>query len=398
MSDRLDVLATLKQLIRLPSVNPMGRDVAGAPYFEYQVTDFLERFFDELGVPWHRQPTTPQRDNIVACLEGNSDAVLAFEVHQDTVPVDGMTIDPWEPTLREGRIYGRGACDDKGPMACMLTAFAQLAQQRPAGMPTIVMACTVNEENGFTGASALAQLWAQGKDPVVPRTPDTMIVAEPTSLNVVVAHKGVVRWRIRTGGQAAHSSCPELGENAIYHMGHVIGACQQYAQSLALEPHHPLLGPATLNLGTIQGGICVNAVPDQCTVELDRRLLPQEDPYRAREAAMDWLERHVPAETAKRIEHEAPFLISHGLSDQDTDQWARSVQQRVSDAGIASERIGVAYATDAPFFAQLGIAAVVFGPGSINQAHTADEWISVDQLHKAVDVYYRLAAEAGSTT
>ncbi len=394
MAGHSDVIATLEALIRIPSVNPMGRDVRGQQYFEHQLTDFLQQFFEQLEVPWHRQRVAPLRDNIVARLDGSqeNDKILVFEVHQDTVPVDGMTIDPWTPILRDGRLYGRGACDDKGPMACMLTAFARLANERPNGMPTIVMACTVNEENGFTGASELAQQWAGGGAPLVGQIPDAMIVAEPTALDVVVAHKGVLRWRCHTSGRAAHSSCPEQGENAIYHMGHVITQCQQYAAALADDPPHPLLGAATISLGTIRGGICVNAVPDQCTIELDRRLLPHEDPQNAYQAAVDWLTQHLPKTTVERVTHEAPFLASHGLSEQASSELAHRTQQVARAIGVKSNQIGVPYGTDAPFFAKLGIPTVIFGPGSINQAHTADEWVSVDELHQAVDAYHALAA------
>lgn len=155
MSITPDVVALLQQLIRIPSVNPMGRDVHGEPYFEHRLTDFLQQFFQQLEVAWHRQTIAPLRDNIVARVEGSTGdadraALLVLEVHQDTVPADGMTIDPWQATVRDGRVYGRGACDVKGPMACMLTAFARLVQQRPVDMPTVIMACSVNEEDGFS--------------------------------------------------------------------------------------------------------------------------------------------------------------------------------------------------------------------------------------------------------
>ena len=394
MTDSLDVVGTLVQLVRLPSVNPMGRDVAGEPYFEHRVTDYLQGFFEQLGVPWHRQTVAPLRDNIVAVLAGEgSERMLGFAVHQDTVPVDGMTIAPWEPSIRSGRLYGRGACDDKGPMACMLTAFARLTRRRPRGLPTIVMACTVNEEYGFTGAAELARSWGNGEIPLLDRVPDAMIVAEPTSLNVVTAHKGVVRWRAHTIGRAAHGACPEQGENAIYHMGRLIVACQEYADVLRREPEHPLLGRPTINLGTITGGVCVNVVPDQCTIELDRRLLPHEDPHRAHRAAVDWLaDRMISNDVSGRVRHDSPYLTSHGLSEQSASALALQVQEIAQAAGIDSAQVGVPYATDAPWFARLGIPTVVFGPGSISQAHTVDEWVPLDELHQATDVFHAWAA------
>jgi acetylornithine deacetylase len=393
MTAATEVTSTLQQLIRIPSVNPMGRPVAGEIYYEARLTDFLQGFFERLGTPWHRQPVAPQRDNIVARLDGNRpDRAVVFEVHQDTVPADGMTVDPWEPKIRDGRLYGRGACDNKGPMACMLTAFARLAERRPAEMPTVIMACTVNEENGFTGAERLARLWSAGDDPLLERLPDAMVVAEPTSFNVVVTHKGVVRWRCHTTGRAVHSSCPEQGENAIYHMQHVIAACERYDGHLASASADELLGRPTINLGTIEGGICVNAVPDRCTIELDRRLLPDEAPQEARQAAIDWFGDHLPSHLQGRVKHDPSFLACHGLENQIGGVWAEHVKAAARSADVESQQVGVAYATDAPFFARLGIPTVVFGPGSIEQAHTADEWISVSALYTGVEAYYRLAA------
>src|SRR5262245_46067176 len=162
-----DLVRTLSDLVSIPSVNPMGRPLSGPEFFEYRVTDYLEQLFRRLGLAYQRQTVEPKRDNIVARLDGDvplseGGSLILFEAHQDTVPVDGMTIEPWTPTVRDGRIYGRGACDIKGGMAAMIGAIARLADERPKGRPTIVLACTVNEEHGFTGATALAKIGAAG--------------------------------------------------------------------------------------------------------------------------------------------------------------------------------------------------------------------------------------------
>ncbi len=396
MNYSADVVSILQDLIRLPSVNPMGRDVLGEPYFEHRVTDYLQRSFERLGIPWHRQSIAPWRDNIVACVEGdavrgNAIPILVWEVHQDTVPVDGMTIDPWVPALREGRVYGRGSCDVKGGMACMLAALARLVRERPAGRPTIILACTVNEENGFTGARQLSELWGAGDCPLLSRLPRGVIVAEPTGLNVVVAHKGVVRWSCHVRGRSAHSSQPQEGDNAIYRAGHVITALEQYAAALMSHSADRQLGVPTINVGTIHGGICVNAVPDLCSLEIDRRLLPEEDPHGAREDVAQWLTERLPSHITDHVDHDAPFLINHGLRDQSATELARRLQRLARNMGSAAELVAVPYGTDAPFFAQLGIPTVVFGPGSIAQAHTADEWVAIDQLERATEIYYRSA-------
>ena len=393
----LDVVETLCDLVRLPSVNPMGRDVSGDEYFEYQVTDYLQRLFERLGWPWRRQPIEARRDNIVARVDGDvppeqGGAILMFEAHQDTVPVDGMTIPPWTPEIRDGRVYGRGACDIKGGMACMLTALSRLAEERPAGRPTIVMACSVNEEHGFGGAPRMRELWQSGSG-FLPRAPDAVIVAEPTSLDVVVAHKGAVRWRCHARGRAAHSSAPQSGDNAFYRMARVLGALERYARDVAPTlGQHPLVGQPSLSVGLISGGVSVNTVPDRCTIEIDRRVLPGEDPRAAFQHVVEYVSGEL--RNDPQVEHEPPYLISSGLSDELSRPFAARLSEMIRHSGGSGRCLGVPYGTDAPAFAGAGIPTVVFGPGSIAQAHTADEWIAIEQLHGATEILYRFASQA----
>jgi acetylornithine deacetylase ArgE len=391
----LDLVQTLSELVAIPSVNPMGRPLDGPEFYEERVTDYLQSLFERLGLPWQRQSVQPRRENIVARLDGAVGEVVMLEAHQDTVPVDGMTIDPWKPQVRDGRLYGRGACDIKGGMTAMLGALARLAEERPSNRPTVIMACTVNEEHGYSGASELPKLWAEGADSIVPRRPDVAIVAEPTDLQVVVAHKGAVRWRCRTHGLAAHSSQPARGKNAIYGMAPVLLALERYAGRVGnMVPEHPLCGQATLSVGTIQGGLSVNTVPDTCTIEIDRRLLPGEDARAVYEQVLAYLRDAVKSDY--EVEHEHPYLLGMALADTHNGALAdrlTTVLRRVLGRG---EKIGVPYGTNASRIAPAGVPTVVFGPGSINQAHTADEWLSLDELSKASEALYAFLANAGA--
>lgn len=391
----LDVVQTLSDLVAIPSVNPMGRPITGPEFLEHRLTDHLQQLFESLGLPWIRQPIEPQRENIIARLDGpvspeRGGKILMLEAHQDTVPTDGMTIDPFKPEIHEGRIYGRGACDIKGGMAAMLTAVSRLAQQRPAGMPTIVMACTVNEEHGYSGANQLAELW-QGNDPFLPRRPDAAVVAEPTNLNVVVAHKGAVRWRCHTRGRAAHSSQPHLGDNALYKMARVLLALEAYQREVAPTlGKHPLCGHATLSVGMIRGGLSVNTVPDTCTIEIDRRVIPGENPDEAFRGVVDFVAGH--EAVAFPVEHEEPWMKGASLGDEHNGPLAQrlsAVARRLAHRGNC---IGVPFGTDAAKIAAAGVSSVVFGPGSIDQAHTADEWLSLDELQSAVEILYQFCA------
>ena len=219
----------LQDLVALPSVNPMGRDLRGPDVFEHRVTAYLEDFFRGLGVRWERQTVAPRRDNILAWYEpAGAERTLVLEVHQDTVPTDGMTIDPFAARVEDGRLYGRGACDVKGGMAAMLTAFARLVRDKPAGAARVVMACTVDEEFTFLGVQTLAKTDLRGGC----GGPVEAVVAEPTGLDVVHAHKGAVRWDLSPHGKSCHSSRPELGVNAIYHMAALLPHVERYAEEL----------------------------------------------------------------------------------------------------------------------------------------------------------------------
>jgi acetylornithine deacetylase len=388
----LDVVETLRDLVRIPSVNPMGRAVEGKIYFEEQMTAHLEGLFNNLGVPWERTTVHPRRDNILARLDGRTPSeqggrILFLEAHQDTVPVDGMTIDPFAAEVRDGRLYGRGACDIKGGMAAMLTAFSQLVEIRRELDCTVIMACPVNEELGYTGARKIAQQWSEGGSKLMPRKPDAAIVAEPTLLNVVVAHKGLVRWRCRTRGKAAHSSQPLRGENAIFKMAPILQALEEYQKEIApTRGEHPLLGRPSLSVGTIAGGISVNTVPDSCVIEIDRRMLPGESAEAAYRHVVDFV-----AERTDAAIHDPAFLTAPGLSNTHNEQLGERLAEVVRRQGNACEKIGVHFGTDAAAYGPLNVPVVVFGPGDIAQAHTDNEWIDLDQLRRAADILFEFA-------
>ncbi len=401
----------LQKLIQIPSVNPSFGYLEGKQVDEAQLGNFLENFLAEQGWSWLRQTVHPGRDNLVAVCPGRgprADAeVMLWEVHQDTVGTTGMTIDPFGAEESDGRIWGRGACDVKGPMAAMLAALAQVSRDDSAERPTIVLALCVNEECGFTGSKALCRLWTSGSDETTdeevnvrgPLTlarlrelrPQRAIVAEPTSFDVVVAHKGVVRWRCEARGRAAHSSQPEQGANAIYAMSAVVQAIEAYQrEELSCRDADPLCGQPTACVSTIAGGSGVNTVPDHAVIDIDRRLAPTEKPRQAYQDLIDFVVARIEVGEVV-VEHELPWLESNCLEADNNLAWGEQVSALVRAAGQTSRSIGVSYGTDASAIATLGIPTVVFGPGSIDQAHTADEWIALDQLNHATEIFYQLA-------
>jgi acetylornithine deacetylase len=393
----LDLTSLLADLVATPSVNPMGRDVEGPEYLEYKMTEYLDGFCKRQGLRFKRYLVSPKRENLLIRVDGDGPLpeqggpLVLLEAHQDTVPVEGMTISPWKPVIEDGRLYGRGSCDIKGGMVAMLAAVVRLQEEKPKGRPTVVLACTVNEEFGFTGATDLTKLWTENKrDDLLPKKPDVCVVAEPTRLDVVVAHKGTMRWRIHTHGRASHSSQPHLGDNAFYKMAHVLLGIERYAKEVCPTlGSHPLVGGATLSVGTIKGGISVNTVPDKCTVEMCRRVIPGEQAEPTRQHVIDWLAKQPEiAALGKAVEHEPAFISGYSLSDDKNGALAErlcSVSKAKTGKGA---RIGVPYGTDASRIAAADVPSVVFGPGNIAQAHTCDEWLPLDELPPAAEVLY----------
>jgi len=366
----------LQDLVRIPSVNPMGRSVSGDTFFEFRVTDYLERFFKNLGVDYRRSTVAPQRDNIVARYDSpGATRTILLEVHQDTVPVDGMVIDPFGGEIRDGKLFGRGSCDVKGGMTSMLTAFARVVKERPKSAVNVIIACTVDEEHTFLGVQHL----------IKELRADMAVIAEPTRLQIVDAHKGVVRWKVRTEGRACHSSRPDQGVNAIYRMGHVLTIIESYAERLMHSTPHPRLGPPTISVGRIDGGVSVNTVPDGCVIEIDRRLLPGEDPHTA------WQDfcQSVQANTKVPVVCEEVWMACPALDPTGADELRTRLGAAINAVEGKHEVLAVPFGTDASSVAMAKIPAVVFGPGDIAQAHTKDEWVELDQIDRAAEILYR---------
>jgi acetylornithine deacetylase len=372
----------LKELVAIPSVNPMGRDLQGPEVYEHRVTGYLEEFFRGLGVSYERQTVAPLRDNIVARFNSSpTNTTILFEVHQDTVPTDNMTIDPFAARIENGRLYGRGACDIKGGMAAMLAAFARLTREKPTGAANLVLACTVDEEHTFLGVQRLIQAgiratWA--------------VVAEPTGLNIVHTHKGAVRWHVNTPGHACHSSSPEKGINAIYRMGRLLQGIERYAEVLRASRSDPHLGPPTLSVGRIQGGTSVNTVPDRCQIEVDRRLIPGEDPKEALRQFAAFLKDE--ANIDFPFECSEPWLAMlplHWKGPEGGSQLVDRLGKAIDQVRGSHQVTAVPYGTDAAPIAAAGIPAVVFGPGDIAKAHTCDEWVSLEEVEQASAILYR---------
>jgi acetylornithine deacetylase/succinyl-diaminopimelate desuccinylase-like protein len=203
----------------------------------------------------------------------------------------------------------------------------------------------------------------------------------------------VLRWKVRTHGVACHSSTPQLGVNAIFGMARVLEALERHAGELARSTADPILGPPSLSVGRIDGGQSVNVVPDWCEIEVDRRLIPGEDPAASLRAAREMVERHAGAEI--QFEFAPPWVHMPPLSALSA-RWIEPLAGAIESATGRRPLVkGVPFGTDAGPLSESGTPCVVFGPGDIAQAHTKDEWIDLDEVRLAAEAYFRIAALLG---
>jgi acetylornithine deacetylase/succinyl-diaminopimelate desuccinylase-like protein len=362
----------LRELIALPSVNPAFLPARHPRAGEQRVADFLAATAARAGLDVEFQAVAPGRSNLLVRLSprGKARQRLLLAPHLDTV---NATDEQFTPHTKGGRLFGRGACDTKGSVAAMFAALCELARtrQRPADTE-IVFAGLVDEEQAQAGSRALVAAGLKA---------DLAIVGEATRLQVVTAHKGTMWLCLETRGKSAHGSCPELGRNAVHAMARVVDLLQtDYAAQLRRR-RHSLLGCATVSVGAICGGTQANIVPDRCSILIDRRSLPGETVAGVRREILGVLRRKnltvsfvkdklppcLPLETDPRHPLVARFL--------------KSVGQRKPG--------GVRYFCDASVLGHGGIPSVVFGPGDIAQAHTADEWISLAELERGKGLLLR---------
>ena len=369
-----DTAKLLRELIALPSVNPAFLPPGDVHAGEQRVADFLAVTAARAGLEVEFQKALPGRVNLIARLvpEKKPSRTILLAPHLDTVPAASEK--QFMPQRKGDRIFGRGACDTKGSVAAMLSALCALTKSRQRPRETqVIFAGLVDEESGQAGSRALARSRLKA---------DLAIVGEPTSLQVVTAHKGNIWLQLETRGVSAHGSRPELGRNAINAMAHVIEAFEtDYPALLRRRHRHPLLGVATINVGTVQGGTQANIVPDFCSITLDRRTLPGEtDAGVQREIAQFLARKKLPATFISA--RTAPCL------PMETDSRLPLVQEFLCSIG-QKRPVGVNYFCDAAILAAGGIPSVVFGPGDIAYAHTVDEWISLRELERARDMLVR---------
>jgi acetylornithine deacetylase len=365
--DDARTLDLLRRLVEMPSANPPGNeaDVAGV------LAGALERE----GIPSAVDEVHPGRPNLSAELGPAGGPTLLLNGHMDTMPPgEGWTFDPYGAIVSEGRLYGLGACDMKAGLAAMTEALVAV---RRSGIPLrgrVYLDAVVDEEATGSGTKYTV---ARG------RHADFAVVAEPTALEVYRLGNGQVNFQVRFRGTAGHGSTPESGHNAIYDAAAFVALLEAESARLASEPY-PLIGPATYNVGRIDGGLRTSIIPAECVVGIDRRILPGQSVREAiadLDAVLERLSAVRPGCRTERtvdIEYE-PFEVPEDFPQCDV---LRVAAEEASGRPIGFA--GLRATTDAVFLAEGGTPTVVFGPGSIEQAHRPDEFVGLHELHQCV--------------
>jgi len=372
------VVELTSRMVRIESINPgpAGDDVPGRR--EADISAFVREWLQEHGLPAERREFFPGRFNVLATVPGAGPRRLLLDAHTDTVPVEGMAGDPLSGDIRDGRVYGRGAVDDKGTLAAMMCALAGLVADGLTPPATIELLASGDEEGGFRGIRD----WVEQDGRA-----DGALVGEASELGLIAAAKGAVRLKIRTHGKAVHASVPELGVNAVTAMARVICGIEDRLKPRLAARQHPLLGSPRLTVAIIRGGWRGNIVPDLCEIDLDRRLLPEETRESALaelDALLDELRAEHPDLNVERCEPYSHVIAPECPLD---DPLLLTAAEALRREGLPAEPRGVPYTTHASVLAEAGIPCITLGPGSIDQAHSPDEWVEVSQLKTAVRLY-----------
>ena len=358
-------------LVAIDSVNP---DLVPGGAGEAEIADFVAAWLRDAGLDVELEEAAPGRPSVVALARGRGGgASLMLNAHMDTVGVDGMER-PFEPVMRDGRLYGRGAYDMKGSLAACMLAARRLATEELAG--DVIVTAVADEEYASIGVQAV----------LAAHSADAAIVTEPTGLRVCVAHKGFVWAEIETEGRAAHGSRPAEGIDAITRMAPVLGRLAELQEALDAAPGHERVGPGSVHASLIEGGQELSSYPARCRLALERRTAPGEsadDFARECEALVAGIHG---AEVRMGLVR-PPFAV-----DPEAEVVKAVTRAAETVTGRPAAVYGETYWMDAALTQAAGIPTVVFGPGGAG-AHAVDEWVDLPSVDACSDALVAAAHE-----
>ena len=364
------VVETAKELIRF--------DTSGPPAKEQKCAEWIRDYLEDLGAETRLQVVDKDRANVVGKLGRGKDPGLVLSGHIDVVLPGDLSLwkvtQPFDPVVKDGKLYGRGACDMKGPDACILQAIKELAK-RPLKRQLSVAFTAGEDTGGWYVARVLGEKLITREDA------QYGVIPEPSLMEIIPVHKGGGGAEVLIHGRAAHSSRPELGVNANQKAADFLMALRQLQAELN-KTRHPLLGPSTVECTMMTGGFKANIIPDQARLIINTRLIPAHgDPAVSRKWFTDIIDRlgiRDPQFKAEVLSHRAGEPLNVPL-DSAIVNTLKSI--------LGTEPAGAPYYTEAVDYTRAGIPTVICGPGSIDQAHTPDEYVSLEQLDRGVAAF-----------
>lgn len=371
INDRVQrTVEILGDLIAIQSINPRDGDSEGG---ERRVAQYVARWAADRGWDCQLLEALPGRPNALVSIPGDHSGTLLLQTHTDTVEVAGMSVPPFTLGRDDelGIVTGRGVCDAKGQLAIFMAAI-EAAQESDLPHHTVLLAACVDEEHRYRGVSALCSV-----------LPDCIgaVVGEPTSLRMVVAQKGVLRCSISVTGPGGHSSQPHQVSNPIARAAEIVTYLTEVGNSRLAAKVDPLLGAGSLAITSIAGGEAVNIIPSSVVLQLDQRTLPDDDPLDVWTALKADIESRWPDAVV-----EPPSLLDYGLAPTENSAFHRAFQAALAANDRDGTAIGVPFGSDASKIARYDVPVVVFGAGSIEQAHSKDEFVAIEQLAGGLDV------------
>lgn len=371
--DRKDLVDLLKDLVRIDSVNPSL--VSGAAG-EAEIADYIEDWMRSLGLDTTRYEVETGRPNVVGVLKGTGKGkTLMLNGHTDTVGVEYMDTDPFNPLVKDGKLYGRGSFDMKGGLAASMAAVKAVVDSGDDLEGDVILAAVCDEEYASIGTEKLMESVSA----------DAAVVGEFTAENIQVAHKGFAWINLETHGVAAHGSNYKVGVDAIVKMGYVLLGLNELQRVLE-ETHHPLVGPASVHASIIEGGRELSTYPDVCKLQVERRLIPGEDKEDVDLELRDMLESISEGDPDFAASYEINFYRAPMEIDQD-EQICRILKKgSVELTGRVPRWIGGSGWMDTQIIWSKGIPAVAHGPNG-DGAHAKEEWVELESVYRVARVH-----------
>ncbi len=373
--DADETVQFLRDLVRIPSVNPPG-DVADA----IAICDAPLR---AAGFAVRHESVVSTKPNLIAEFGASTGPLLCFNAHVDVVPTgeeSAWSHPPFGAELVDGRVYGRGAGDDKASVTAQVMAGIALARSGVKPLGRLVVNEVADEETGgIDGARFIVEAGHL--------KPDFVIVGEQTLNRVCVGEKGTAGTRITVGGRAAHGALPWEGANAIEGAARIVAALQDELWPKLEERTHPYFHHSSASVNMISGGVKDNVVADRCTVFVDRRLVPGEDPVETVSEIGAIAERAIAGMKGVTVEVKAAKETRPATLSDSRSPLVQAMLGANQYLGLSSELTGFSMATDGRFFAAAGHPTIIYGPGDPKLAHIPDEWVGVDEVLEATRAY-----------